>query len=72
MTQSVCCVSLFLKYTCIFNCFSEYILINYHRQLDFICGRISKFLDIFQDIRALTEARTGTEPAGEIRGGIHE
>ena len=25
-----------------------------------------------QDIRVLLEPRTGTEPAGEIRGGIHE
>ena len=30
------------------------------------------FLIFSQDIRALPEARTATEPAGEIRGGTQE
>ena len=33
---------------------------------------ISKFLDFCQDIRALPEARLGTDPAGEISVGLHE
>ena len=37
-----------------------------------VCWRISQFLDFSQDIRALPEARTGTELAGEIRGGLYE
>ena len=43
-----------------------------HRQLDLVCGRISDFLDFSQDISAQPEARTGTEPVREIRGGLHE
>ena len=34
--------------------------------------RISEFSEFYQDIRVLPEARTATEPAGEIRGGIQE
>ena len=34
--------------------------------------RISEFSDFSQDIRALPEARTATEPAGEIRRGLQE
>ena len=41
-------------------------------QIVLVCWRISKFLDFSQDIRALPEAGTGTEPAGEIRGGLYE
>ena len=41
-------------------------------QIVLVCWRISQILDFSQDIRALPEARTGTEPAGEIRGGLHE
>ena len=37
-----------------------------------VCWRIFQFHDFPQDIRALPEARTRTEPAGEIRGGLHE
>ena len=37
-----------------------------------ICWRFSQFLDFSQNIGALTEARTVTEPAREIRGGLHE
>ena len=40
--------------------------------LDLVCGRISEFLDFSQDISAQPDARTGTEPVGEIRGGLHE
>ena len=43
-----------------------------HRQLDLACGCISEISDFSQDIRALPEARTATEPAGEIRGGLQE
>ena len=35
-------------------------------------GRISECSDFSQDIRALPVARTATEPAGEIRGGLQE
>ena len=41
-------------------------------QIVLVCWRISQFLDFSQDTRALLEARTSTEPAGEIRGGLHE
>ena len=41
-------------------------------QIVLVYWRISQFLDFSQDTRALLEARTGTEPAGEIRGGLHE
>ena len=34
--------------------------------------RIDEFSDFSQDIRALPEARTATEPAGEIKGGLQE
>ena len=34
--------------------------------------RISECSDFSQDIRALSEARTDWEPAGEIRGGLQE
>ena len=34
------------------------ILCGNHRQLDLVCGRISEFADVSQDIRALPEART--------------
>ena len=39
-----------------------------------VCGRISKFLNFSKDIRALSAATcsTGTEPAGDIRGGLHD
>ena len=37
-----------------------------------LCGRISEFPKFSQDIRALSEACTVTEPAGEIRGGLQE
>ena len=47
-------------------------LCDNHRQLDLVCERIYEFSDFSQDIRALPEARTATEPAGEIRGGIQE
>ena len=33
---------------------------------------ISEISDVSRDIRALPEARTATEPAGEIRGGLQE
>ena len=61
---STCCVSFFLKYTFIeavsnvSNCLSLLAFLS-----------ISYF---FQDIRALPESHIGEEPAGEIRGGIHE
>ena len=48
------------------------ILCGNHRQLDLVCGRISEFSDFSQDIRAFPEARTATEPAREIRGGLQE
>ena len=35
-------------------------------------GRISECSDFSQDIRDLPVARTATEPAGEIRGGLQE
>ena len=41
-------------------------------QIVLVCWRVSQFLDFSQDIRALPEARTATEPTGEIRGGLHE
>ena len=41
-------------------------------QVVLVCWRISQFLDFSQDIRAMLEARTSTEPAEEIRGGLHE
>ena len=41
-------------------------------QIVLVCWRISQFLDFSQDTRALLEALTGREPAGEIRGGLHE
>ena len=44
----------------------------YVAKLDLVCGRISEISDFSQDIRALPEARTVTEPAGEIRGGLQE
>ena len=37
-----------------------------------LCWRISQCLVFSYDIMALPEARTDTEPAGEIRGGLHE
>ena len=37
-----------------------------------VCWRIFQFHDFVQDIRVLPEARIRTEPAGEIRGGLHE
>ena len=43
-----------------------------HRQLELVCGRISECFDFFQEIRALPEARTAMEPAGEIRGRLQE
>ena len=49
-----------------------YILCGNHRQLDLVCGRISEFSDFSQDTRALPEAHTVREPAGEIRGGLQE
>ena len=48
------------------------ILCGNHRQLDLVCGRISEFSEFSQDIRALPEARTASEPAGEVRGGLQE
>ena len=36
------------------------------------CGRISRFLDFSQDIRALQEARNGTVSDGGNRGGLPE
>ena len=41
-------------------------------QIILVCWRISQFLDFSLDIRALPEARIGTELAGDIRGGLHE
>ena len=41
-------------------------------QIVLVCWRVSQFLDFSQDTRALLEARTGTEPAGEIKGGLQE
>ena len=41
-------------------------------QIVLVCWRIYQFLDFFQDTMALSEARTGTKPAGEIRGCLHE
>ena len=41
-------------------------------QIVSVCWRISQFRDFSQDIRALPEACSGTEPVGEIRGGLHE
>ena len=35
-------------------------------------GAFLNFLIFPKDKRALSEARTGTEPAGEIRGGLDE
>ena len=52
------------KYSCI--------LCGNHRQLDIVYERISELSDFFQDIRALSDARTATEPAGEIREGLQE
>ena len=49
-----------------------YILCGNHHQLDLACGRISEFYDFIQEIRALPEAHTAKEPAGEIRGGLQE
>ena len=49
-----------------------YILCGNHRQLDLVCGRISEISDFSQDIRAWSEACTAAEPAGEIKGGLHE
>ena len=43
-----------------------------HRQLDLVCGRISEISDFSQDTRALPEACTATEPAGEISRGLQE
>ena len=37
-----------------------------------VCGQISELYDFLQDIRALSDACTATEPAGEIRGGLQE
>ena len=47
-------------------------LASLNSPLDLVCGRISKFSDFPLEIRALQEARTATEPAGEIRGGLQE
>ena len=55
-----------------FFCCQVYISCGNHRQLDLVCGRIYEFSDFSQDIRASPEARTDTEPAGEIRGGLQE
>ena len=41
-------------------------------QIVLVCWRVSQFLDFSHNIRALPEARTATEPAGEIRGSLHE
>ena len=37
-----------------------------------LCGRICKFLDFPQDIRAFPEAHIGRVPAGENRGVLYE
>ena len=49
-----------------------YVSCGNHRQLGLVCGRISEFSDFSQDIRALPETCTASEPAGEIRGGLQE
>ena len=41
-------------------------------QIVLVCWCISKFLDFSQNTSALQEARTGKEPAAEIRGGLHK
>ena len=48
------------------------ILCDNHCQLDLVCGRISECFDFPQEIRALPEARTAWQPAGEFRGGLQE
>ena len=47
-----------------------FLLCGNHRQMDLVCECINEFSDFSQDIRALPEACTSTEPAGEIRGGF--
>ena len=45
----------------------------FHRcQIVSVYGRVSQFHNFPQDNRALPGARTCTEPAGEIRGGLHQ
>ena len=41
-------------------------------QIVLIYWHISQVLDFSQDIGALPEARSDTEPVGEIRGGFHK
>ena len=51
---------------------SKYVHGRRFKRVKLSAGVFLNFLIFSQDIRALQEARTATEPAGEIRGGLHE